>query len=146
LWLLTALFAFRVVAQPLSAVVHLPILPPFESWHSDTLPYPMLLASQLVILAALAWTTTRLAKGTVSPRRSEGGVAMAIGSLYFASMSARLVLGLTVLEHHRWFASPVPTLFHLALAAWLWLYGRFHWVHGPYRQRHGEARQDHHPR
>jgi hypothetical protein len=60
-------------------------------------------------------------------------VALTIGSLYFLSMVARLLLGLTVLNHQRWFASPIPTIFHLVLAAWVLVYGHFHWVHGEER-------------
>jgi len=49
LWLFLALFAVRVVAQPLSLVVHSAVLPPFESWHSGALPYGLLIASQVAI-------------------------------------------------------------------------------------------------
>jgi len=52
LWLFLALFAVRVVAQPLSLVVHSAFLPPFESWHSGALPYGLLIASQVAILAS----------------------------------------------------------------------------------------------
>jgi hypothetical protein len=44
-------------------------------------------------------------------------------------MLVRLILGLTVLSGQRWFASPVPTLFHLVLAAYVLLFGHFHYVH-----------------
>ncbi len=130
LWLLLALFAFRVVAQPLSLVVHLTILPPFESWHSAALPYPLLLAFQVLLLAAMGWTAYRFSKGVVRPRRSVGTVALTLGGLYFLSMVARLLLGLTMLSHERWFASPLPTVFHLVLAAWVLLFAHFHWAHG----------------
>jgi hypothetical protein len=124
-WLLFGLFAFRVVAQPLSLIVHVG-LPSFESWHSATLPYGVLLASQLLILLAMGWTNHRLGAGVLEPRRSIGVAAMAFGGIYFATMVARLVLGLTVLSQSRWFASPVPTMFHLVLAGWLLVCGHFH--------------------
>ena len=63
LWLLVLLFAFRVIAQPLALVVHHTLLPPFESWHSAALPYRVLLASQVAILAALGWTAWRFTVG-----------------------------------------------------------------------------------
>jgi hypothetical protein len=44
-------------------------------------------------------------------------------------MFMRLLLGATVLREARWFASPVPTAFHLVLAAYLFVYGRFHYRH-----------------
>ena len=128
--MLLGLFALRVAAQPLALVVHAAVLPPFESWHSGALPYWLLLTSQLVILGALVWIASRLTTGTLRPRRSIGVTAVALGGIYFASMLARLVLGLTLLREVRWFASPVPTVFHLVLAAWLLVYGHFHYAHG----------------
>jgi hypothetical protein len=133
LWLLLALFAFRVLAQPLSLVLHSAILPRFDSWQGAVLPYGLLLAAQLLLLTAFGWTAYRFSTGVVRPRRSVGAVALTIGSLYFLSMVARLLLGLTVLNHQRWFASPIPTIFHLVLAAWVLVYGHFHWVHGEER-------------
>lgn len=124
------LFGFRVVAQPLALVVHSALLPPFESWHSAALPYGVLLASQVAILTALGWTAWRFTTGDVVPRRTAGVVALALGGLYFVTMVARLILGLTTLSHVRWFASPLPTLFHLVLAASLLLFGRFHYSGG----------------
>jgi hypothetical protein len=128
-WLLFLLFAFRVVAQPLALVVHNAVLPPFESWHSAALPYSVLLASQVVILTALGWTAWRFTVGERRPRRTVGAVALTLGGLYFAVMLVRLVLGLTALSGQRWFASPIPTVFHLVLATFLLLYGHFHYVH-----------------
>jgi len=127
---LFALFLCRVVAQPLALVVHSAVLPPFEAWHSGAIPYSLLLASQLLILAASGWMAWRFSIGAVEPRRPIGLAAIAVGGLYFLGMVARLVLGATVLSDVRWFASPVPTVFHLVLAGYLLLVGRFHYVHG----------------
>src|SRR6185503_1584183 len=106
------------------------LLPPFESWHSAALPYSVLLATQLTILGTLGWTARRFTNGNVVARRSIGRVALILGALYFITMVIRLILGLTVLRSTRWFASPIPTLFHLVLASSVLLYGRFHWIHG----------------
>ena len=130
LWAVLALFVFRVVAQPLSLVVRSDILPQFESWHSGALPYGLLVASQVVVLAVLGWTAWGFTVGTVTPRRSIGVAALTFGGLYFVGMLARLVLGFTVLRNQRWFASPLPTVFHLVLAAYVLLFGHFHYVHG----------------
>jgi hypothetical protein len=81
-------------------------------------------------VAALGWTTYRMSGGGMKPRRSLGAVAMSVGGLYFAVMIGRLVLGLTFFSHVRWFASPIPTIFHLVLAAWILLYAHFHWARG----------------
>jgi len=39
-------------SRSLSLVVHSAVLPPFESWHSGALPYGLLVASQVAILAS----------------------------------------------------------------------------------------------
>jgi hypothetical protein len=128
LWLLCALFAVRVVAQPLSRIVS--FLPPFESWHSAAIPYQVLLASQVAILVALASATWGISAGTTGPKRSRGVVALMLGTVYFLSMAVRLVLGFTIFSDVRWFASPLPTIFHLVLASWLLLYGSYHVSNG----------------
>ena len=126
LWVLTGLFALRVAAQPAALVVNLAWLPSFESWHGGVLPYPGLLLSQVLILAWMAWTARRFGAGRVEPSRRVGWTSLAVGALYFMVMLVRLVLGLTVLSHVRWFASPVPAFFHLVLATYVLLFG---WVH-----------------
>jgi hypothetical protein len=125
---LVGLFAGRVIAQPLSLVVA--SLPAFESWHSAALPYWLLLASQFGILATLCWTTYRVTIGAISPGRTFGAIVLSFGGVYFLVMIARLVLGLTIFSNIRWFASPLPTVFHLVLASWLLLYGHLHWSLG----------------
>ena len=124
--MLFALFLCRVVAQPLALVVHSAVLPPFEAWHSGAMPYSLLLVSQLLILATSGWTAWRFSIGAVRPRRAIGLAAIAFGGVYFLGMVVRFVLGATVLSDVRWFASPVPTLFHLVLAGYLLVLGHFH--------------------
>lgn len=126
LWTLTALFALRVVAQPLSLIVEHRLLPRFDAWHSEALPYSVLVASQLLILLAMSWTSHGVGNGTIARRRSMASVLMWIGAIYFGSMLARLMLGATLLGHVRWFGSWLPTLFHLILATFLWSLGRWH--------------------
>jgi hypothetical protein len=46
--------------------------------------------------------------------------------VYFAVMLWRLILGATILRGHWWFARPLPTVVHLALGAFLLVYGRYH--------------------
>ena len=48
---LTALFAARVLGQALVAFLDVPLLPPMSAWYSGLLPYPILLPTQLLILA-----------------------------------------------------------------------------------------------
>ena len=121
LWLLLGLFTIRVVAQPIALRVDTPLLPRFESWHSGLLPYPLLVLTQVVILLWLARTAWTFTTGVVAPRSRLGVLMMAIGGVYFAAMVMRLLLGATVLTDARWFASPLPTVFHLVLATYLLL-------------------------
>lgn len=126
LWALTALFCLRVVGQPLAAVAPVAGLPPFDAWHSGALPYPVLLVTQLAIVAWLVWTTRAVHSGTVRWRRAVGAGLVGLSCVYGGAMAARLVLGATFLRDVPWFARPVPTVFHLVLAAYLGIYGRLH--------------------
>jgi uncharacterized protein len=126
LWLLLALFIVRVLAQAMALLTSAPFLPPFESWHSGVLPYPALVAAQLLIIAWFARTAWRFNRGEVTPRYRLGVWMLAFGAVYFATMLVRLVLGVTVLSSNRWFSSVLPTMFHLVLAAYLLVYGHFH--------------------
>jgi hypothetical protein len=130
LWALLALFAFRVAAEPLQAWHPLAFLPPHGAWSSGALPYPLLLALQLVILAAAGWSAWRLSRGEMVARRRLGGWLTALGGFYCAGMAARLALGLTVLSAHPWFGKPVPAFFHLVLAGFVLVLGDYHWRHG----------------
>jgi hypothetical protein len=127
LWVLTLLFFLRILAQPLSQIV--PALPGFDAWHGGVLPYPALLLSQLAIAATMVVVNLRLARGVLAPRPRLGrGLAM-LGTVYFAAMLLRLVLGQTLYAGSPWLDRPLPTLFHLVLAAWLLLLARYHMRH-----------------
>lgn len=129
LWLLLALFIVRVIAQPMALLTSARFLPPFESWHSGVLPYPVLVAAQLLIIAWFAHTAWRFSKGGVTPRYRLGIWMLLFGGVYFATMLVRLVLGVTVLSSNRWFSSVLPTMFHLVLASYLLVYGHYHFRH-----------------
>lgn len=126
LWLLLALFCFRVVAQ-LAALAGVPsFLPSFEAWHSGVVPYWLLLSVQVLIIIVLAWTAWRFTRGDVRARPGLGWWLVGFGSIYFAVMLVRLALGLTVYTSHPWFGKLLPTLFHLVLASFLLVVGCFH--------------------
>lgn len=130
LWLLTALFCTRVVAQPAALVLDTPLLPRFDAWYSGAMPYPQLLVAQLAILGWLAWTARAVQTQRVRPSRRLGRGLLVFAGLYGALMVARLGLGLSILGDVTWFARPVPTVFHLVLAAYLAVYGDLHVRHG----------------
>jgi hypothetical protein len=124
--LFLALFCFRVAAQLAAAVISLPFLPPFEAWHSGTLPYPVLVVSQVAIVAVYAWMARGIANGRTRPGARLGGWLLVLGGLYFALMVARLILGATLLSGSSWWHAPVPSAFHLVLAGFLIVAGHFH--------------------
>jgi hypothetical protein len=125
LGLFTALFAFRIAAQLVQYASPSRFLPPFDAWQGSRLDYPLLLTSQVLILAAMAWGT-RAVYRRARVRESVGRWLTVLGAVYFASMCARLVLGLTVLSAIAWFAKPLPALFHMVLAGYVLTFGRFH--------------------
>jgi hypothetical protein len=130
LWVLTALFFARVVAQPAALVFSAPWLPPFDAWHSGAIAYPLLVVSQIAILAWMSWTSWRVCQDRCHANRRFGAWLLAAAGLYGLVMSGRLLLGLTVLRDVSWFARPVPAAFHLVLAGFLGVYGQLHHRHG----------------
>lgn len=127
LWGLTLLFGLRILAQPLSRLV--PALPAFDAWHSGVLPYPALLLSQLGIATTMVVVNLRLVRGILASRPRLGGWLALLGTLYFAAMLLRLLLGQTVYAGSPWLDRPLPTLFHLVLATWMILLARYHVRH-----------------
>jgi hypothetical protein len=116
-------FLLRVVGQAALMAGWAPWLPPPAEWQSGLLPYPALLASQVVILGFLAVALRDVATGgrLASPGRFAPAVR-AFALVYAGSMAVRYVL--TRLAHPEWgaFGHTIPIWLHLALAAWLWLW------------------------
>ena len=118
---LTLAFAARVAGQALQRWAPVSFLPPFDDFQGSGLPYPVLLAAQVAILAVALAVIVRMrdnksliSTGLIVP-------VAAAGALYFAVMAVRLVLGLSVLSHSEWFSTWIPTVFHLVLASKLLL-------------------------
>ena len=126
---LTTLFAFRVAAQLVQYASPVRSLPPFEAWQGGRLSYPVLLTSQLLILAVMIWGTSTVSRRVPAARRI-GIWLVTLGSAYFGSMGARLMLGLTILAHVTWFAKPLPALFHMVLAGYVLTLGHYHLLRG----------------
>ena len=123
---LLCLFVFRVSAQLIQQLIPVPWLPSFESWHSASIPYWLLVMAQLIIIALAAkiihglWTGTRKS----SPHR--GKVYLWLGGCYFLGMAFRFVSGQTFLANHSWFSAWLPALFHLVLAVFVIVNGISH--------------------
>ena len=126
LWILTVLFCFRVVAQLVQVWYPVEFLPAFDRWHSGALPYVLLVGVQGVILAACVRIVWGVFKGTIAPSTQKGKVLFALGTIYLLGMCTRLFVGLTIAPDHYWFGATLPTVFHLVLASFIMVYGRFH--------------------
>lgn len=126
MWLLLALFCFRVFAQLLQWVFPSELLPPFAAWHSAALPYGVLLSSQVLIIILMVFVCTRFTRGRVTRNRLLGGVLLVTGTIYLVTMLGRLLVGLFVLPDHHWFGQFLPAVFHLVLALFVLLVGSFH--------------------
>ena len=81
-WLLLGLlllFFFRVAAQLIQAYSPVTSLPPFETWQSGALPYPLLVSLQLIILVACGRVVWSFLSGTVVPSGKKGPAAPGAG-------------------------------------------------------------------
>jgi len=128
LTVLLSLFVFRVGAQLLVLNFDIALLPSFDAWHSALLPYPLLVAVQLAIIALCGSLCMRMYHNTITPQRKLGKTLLVLGSLYFATMLLRLSLGLTLLATHSWFSHYLPTFFHFVLAGFVLVLGHFHFT------------------
>lgn len=127
---LTALFAFRVLAQITQYYLDLPFLPEFGAWQSGALPYGWLVFFQILILAIMLSTLRKLSVAEITPRRKRGIWLLAVGALYLIGMLARLYVGIFFVSSPAWFHAPIPTIFHLVLALFVLLIGYFHYSEG----------------
>ena len=124
------LFFLRVIGQLIQYVHAVAWLPRLETWQGSTLPYGLLLFSQLVILVFMLRITSQHVSGCIQRNPIKGKWLLGLGALYFFSMSARLIIGLASLSIHPWFNKPLPALFHLVLAAYVLMLAGFHmnWI------------------
>ena len=113
LWVLLALFSLRVLGQLLVVTGQAPFLPPMDEWQSGLLPYPLLFASQVAIIAGLAVVCVQFSRGYgyfVRPHKWLATPLWVLGWMYAAGMLVRYAL----LRR-----DVIPVIFHLVLASFL---------------------------
>jgi hypothetical protein len=125
---LLAAFVLRVLAQLMQTLSNVPWLPPFEAWAAGGLPYPVLVAVQVIVVAAAVEVIRKLARGDVRPQRNWAIWLLGLGAVYFVAMAFRLAAGLTFLAGSAWFAASLPAVFHLVLAGIVLTVGHYHWA------------------
>lgn len=129
LWALLALFALRVGGQALVAFGEVRWLPPMAEWQSGLLPYPVLLAAQLLIVAVLARVCLDFSRGRgwfLADRSWFALPLLAFGWLYLAAMIVRYPLQMALHPEDRWLGRTIPIVFHWVLASFVLLFARFH--------------------
>jgi hypothetical protein len=129
LGILTALFGLRVVGQPLTALVDVTFLPPFERWYSGVIPYPLLLPLQIALLALMIVIVrdTALGSGSFATlTRRTGRILRYSSYLYALVMVARYTVTMTLHSELRWFTGTTPIWFHFVLASFLFTLGHYH--------------------
>ncbi|MFZ5524553.1 MAG: hypothetical protein ACOY9D_10810 [Pseudomonadota bacterium] len=140
---LSFLFLSRIIGQLIQYFYPVEWLPALESWQGSSLPYGFLLVSQLIILVVMLRVIFQHASGCARRNPNKGRWLLFFGTVYFVSMTGRLVIGLANLSAHPWFHKAIPTFFHLVLAAFVLLIAGFHmnWVGKSTMNDFGEAVQ-----
>lgn len=131
LWLCFALFILRVVGQALVVFCDVQWLPPMGEWQSGILPYPVLLASQIAIIALLAKICVDCSRGEgffAETRTWFAREVLWFGYVYFASMIVRYALRMQLHPEARWLGGTIPIVFHCILATFLIVFARAHRV------------------
>lgn len=129
LWLLLAAFFARVLGQVLVAYGHVHFLPPMEQWQSGLLPYPLLLASQIVILTLLGAVAMDFTRGHgrfVQPSRRMATGLTWFGCIYLGSMIVRYVISMRRHPEWRWIGHTIPIVLHGVLATFVLVAADFH--------------------
>jgi hypothetical protein len=118
-WILTLLFAVRVLGQATQHWVPQSFLPAFDAFQGSALPYWMLLASQAAILAVMISVSWRMTRRRLARRRKLGIVLGIAGGAYMLFSLGRIAVGLAVPEAHAWFFAWIPAFFHIVLAGFV---------------------------
>ena len=120
LWILLFLFVGRVTGQLLVVAGLAPFLPPIDDWQSGLLPYPVLLASQILILGVLTTVCAQFSRGRgyfVRYHRWLTTPLWIVGWMYAGGMVLRYAL----LRR-----DSIPVVFHIVLATFLLVVAHHH--------------------
>jgi uncharacterized protein len=130
----TLLLVLRVLGQIVVVVCAPRWLPPMEQWQSGLLPYPVLLAGQMIVLTLMVWICLDFSRASgmfVDPRRPDGGrLIIWFSYAYFGGMVVRYIVWMWRRPDQRWFGGTIPIIFHSVVAAFLCTFGHYH-ANGP---------------
>jgi hypothetical protein len=88
-WVLTFLFAGRVLAQAIQRWWPQPFLPPFGRFQGSGLAYPVLVSAQLLILMLMMWVAARITTASWSPGPTRVRVLSIFGLPVHGSVRAK---------------------------------------------------------
>lgn len=126
LWLLTLGFLLRVLGQVIQCWAPQPYLPPFHSFQGSNLPYPVLFSVQVILLAIMVRTAHRVQTAALPPSDSAGRILCRLGAIYLGLSLVRIAIGLLVPPAPEWFRTWIPAIFHVVLATYVVVLGRYH--------------------
>ncbi len=138
LWVLLTLFVFRVIGQLLVVNDLAPFLPPMDAWQSGLLPYPLLLASQILIVGVLATVCIQFSRRRGYFVRRHAWLATplwVLGWIYAVGMVVRYALLRRDL---------IPVTLHVVLAMFLLVVAQYQrsFFSSPFALRnHGRSRR-----
>ena len=126
--LFTVLLFGRVLGQLLVYLCAPRWLPPMHEWQSGLLPYPILLASQIVVLTFMTLICRDFVRGDgfyVEAHPRGGVFSVWFATAYFAGMVFRYVYTMVRRPERRWLGGTIPIMFHSVVAAFLWTWGMY---------------------
>lgn len=129
LWVLLALFVLRVLGQLIVVIAAPAFLPPMEEWLSGLIPYPYLLASQILIILLMikmCRDVQRTKNFWGAPKRGLGEALVSFGSIYLTVMIIRYTIRMSLYPLERWTGGSIPIIFHWVLASFVLTLGVFH--------------------
>jgi uncharacterized protein len=129
LWIFTILLLGRVVGQLIVAIWSPRWLPPMAQWQSGLVSYPVLVASQILVLTLMVSISVDFSHGNgfwVRPQPVLGRAALWWSYLYFGAMVVRYVVRMVRRPDQRWTGGTIPIIFHSVVAAFQWTFGTFH--------------------
>ncbi|WP_339749338.1 CocE/NonD family hydrolase [uncultured Rubinisphaera sp.] len=122
LWGLFGLFCLRVSGQILVETGFGEFLPPSPEWFSGLIPYPWLLASQVLILILMARINLGVAREWTwyaSQRPTLGRTLLFLGTVYLITMLIRYAIRMSLYPAERWTGRSIPIFFHWVLACYV---------------------------
>ena len=129
LWMLLFAFCCRVLGQALVVFLDVTWLPPMEEWYSGLMAYPLLLPTQLLIIAVytkVCWDFTRGDGYFVQAKPLFGRGVLWFGYVYLAAMVLRYIIRMSLYPEARWFGGTIPIFFHWVLASFIIAFGQYH--------------------